>query len=164
MEITFEINSMEEMCDLMCDNVIPEEKHMTHELKIKTGYFEAVKSGLKNFEIRKNDRNFKVGDYVILKEWYHARFTGREVKRKITYIYFGSGTYGLSEEYCILGLEYCSRDVPDHVEFVAEGMAICPRCHAPIGEDEWDWKQNYCANCGQRLLWNDEGENKEGEE
>ncbi len=39
----------------------------THELKLDINYFEDVKSGLKNFEIRKNDRDFQVGDILELK-------------------------------------------------------------------------------------------------
>lgn len=37
-----------------------------HELKLDTEYFDDVKSGLKTFEIRKNDRDFKVGDVLAL--------------------------------------------------------------------------------------------------
>lgn len=60
----------------------------THELKILPKYFSEVYSGNKTFEVRKNDRNFKVGDMLILKEWdiENQKFTGNQVKRKITYI------------------------------------------------------------------------------
>lgn len=60
----------------------------THELKILPEYFAPVKEGKKTFEIRKNDRDFKVGDTLILKEIYSNsdKFTGREVTKKITYI------------------------------------------------------------------------------
>lgn len=78
---------------------------MLHELKIKNEYFEAVQAGIKNFEIRKADRPFRIGDKLLLREWYHGNYTGREIKRKICYIYKGDGTFGLSEEYWILGLE-----------------------------------------------------------
>ena len=37
------------------------------ELKILPEYFEAVKSGKKTFELRKNDRDFCVGDILILR-------------------------------------------------------------------------------------------------
>ncbi|MGN8066497.1 DUF3850 domain-containing protein [Lactococcus lactis] len=41
----------------------------THELKLDIKYFDDVKSGKKNFEIRKNDRDFQVGDVLELKAW-----------------------------------------------------------------------------------------------
>lgn len=41
----------------------------THELKLDDKYFDEVKSGKKNFEIRKNDRNFQVGDILELRRW-----------------------------------------------------------------------------------------------
>ena len=78
---------------------------MTHELKILPQWFADVNSGKKDFEIRRNDRDFKIGDLLRLKEYERGKYTGKEVIRKIKYIYKGDGTYGLSEDYCILGLE-----------------------------------------------------------
>lgn len=37
---------------------------MTHLLKLADKYWEAVRSGAKTFEVRYNDRGFKVGDRV----------------------------------------------------------------------------------------------------
>ncbi|WP_404997450.1 DUF3850 domain-containing protein [Enterococcus faecalis] len=60
---------------------------MTHKLKIDIKYFKAILSGKKNFEIRNNDRDFKVGDTVVLQEITNDRiYTGREVTGIITYI------------------------------------------------------------------------------
>ena len=78
---------------------------MIHELKILPQWFADVKSGKKNFEIRRNDRDFKVGDLLCLKEYEKGRYTGNEVTRQIEYIYKGDGTYGLSEDFCILGMK-----------------------------------------------------------
>ena len=47
---------------------------MTHHLKIKPEYFQAVIDGKKPFEIRYNDRNFQTGDRVILEV-----YTGKEL-------------------------------------------------------------------------------------
>ena len=58
----------------------------THELKILPEYFEAVTSGRKKFEIRKNDRDYKVGDRLYLREWNGENFTGDSYKAEITYI------------------------------------------------------------------------------
>jgi hypothetical protein len=38
----------------------------THQLKIQARYWDAVALGKKTFEIRKNDRDFQVGDTVEL--------------------------------------------------------------------------------------------------
>lgn len=77
---------------------------MVHELKILPKWFNDVRSRKKNFEMRKNDRDFKVNDKLILKEWERGKYTGKELERFIEYIYYGDGTYGLSDEYVILGL------------------------------------------------------------
>lgn len=42
---------------------------MEHELKIRPEFLQRIKSGTKTFEIRKNDRDFQVGDTLLLKEF-----------------------------------------------------------------------------------------------
>lgn len=61
---------------------------MKHELKTEPLFFEASKLGLILFEIRKNDRNFEVGDTVFLREWDASfpGYTGRQLTVEITYI------------------------------------------------------------------------------
>lgn len=59
---------------------------MIHSLKTEKRFFEDVKSGKKNYEIRKNDRGYEVGDYLALNEWENDAFTGRDVLVKVTYI------------------------------------------------------------------------------
>ena len=78
----------------------------THKLKILPEYFEDVAKGVKNFERRRNDRDFKVGDKIILKEYKEGAYTGRETTRVIEYILKG-GSYGLDPEYSILGTKPC---------------------------------------------------------
>lgn len=56
-----------------------------HNLKIKLQYFESIISGLKTFEVRCNDRNFKVGDIITLEE-YKDDYTSKFVNAEITYI------------------------------------------------------------------------------
>ncbi|AKG88281.1 DUF3850 domain-containing protein [Listeria monocytogenes] len=58
----------------------------THELKIAPEYFEAVTEGRKTFEIRKNDRNFEVGDTLVLQEFDNGEYTGREYWEDVVYI------------------------------------------------------------------------------
>ncbi|WP_142968865.1 DUF3850 domain-containing protein [Enterococcus faecalis] len=61
---------------------------MVHELKIDIAYFKYVLVGEKTFEIRKNDRRYRVGDHIILNEWDEQThsYTGRKVSGKIKYI------------------------------------------------------------------------------
>lgn len=40
-----------------------------HELKCHPKYFQRLATGQKNFEIRENDRNYQVGDRLIIKEY-----------------------------------------------------------------------------------------------
>ena len=40
-----------------------------HSLKILPIYFKEVVAGRKNFEVRKNDRNYQPGETVTLNEW-----------------------------------------------------------------------------------------------
>lgn len=77
-----------------------------HELKILPEYYWKVKSGLKNFEVRKDDRGFKEGDKLILKEWKDGKFTGEQVERWIGYIFKDTeGMFGMPEDVAILGLK-----------------------------------------------------------
>lgn len=74
---------------------------MTHELKIHPQYFKDVMLGLKHFEIRYNDRGFREGDVVILKEWDgdSLTYTGKYVKRVIFNVYHSLP--GLEQGYVI---------------------------------------------------------------
>lgn len=76
---------------------------MEHDLKILPEYFEPVLEGKKNFELRKNDRDYKVGDTLLLREWYANEYTGREVRRKVTYIL--EKAVGIDTRYVILAME-----------------------------------------------------------
>ena len=57
-----------------------------HDLKISVKYFDAVESCIKNAEVRYNDRDYGVGDWLVLREWDGKRYTGRCVLRRIMYI------------------------------------------------------------------------------
>ena len=50
---------------------------MEHDLKIEPVYFEQKLYGHKPWEIRKNDRNYKEGDILQLREWENGSYTGR---------------------------------------------------------------------------------------
>lgn len=60
----------------------------SHYLKTVQPYFSEIEKGSKTFEVRKNDRNFAVGDEVYLQE-YDAKlktYSGKEIRATITYL------------------------------------------------------------------------------
>ncbi len=64
----------------------------THELKTWPEYYQAVKSGRKPFEIRKeDDRRFEEGDTLVLQEWEPMTrfYTKDEVSVHVTYVLRG---------------------------------------------------------------------------
>jgi len=60
----------------------------THDLKTWPRFFDAVASGAKPFEIRANDRDYRVGDRLILREFDPAtgEYSGRSVERVVSYV------------------------------------------------------------------------------
>lgn len=85
---------------------------MEHELKTWPEFFEKTLSGKKKFEIRKNDRNFKVGDTLILKEYKtdivhgyptKGKYTGRSLRLTVDYILEGYN-WGLRIDFIIMSV------------------------------------------------------------
>ena len=95
-----------------------------HILKIKDEYFKEILRGNKTFELRKNDRDFQVGDLIHFVEVCDIPFIYdyernkiatkqgvREFKEnqnnlfEITYILKNVSQYGLDKDYCILGIK-----------------------------------------------------------
>jgi hypothetical protein len=83
----------------------------THNLKTWPEYFEALKTGLKDFEVRYNDRQFAIGDTVICEEYDPEikEYTGAVLHFTIKYkccwnddVIMGTA---LKVGYCILGLQ-----------------------------------------------------------
>ncbi|EOA2996929.1 DUF3850 domain-containing protein [Yersinia enterocolitica] len=57
-----------------------------HQLEILPEYYQAVIEGRKKAELRKNDRYYSIGDYLLLAEWdfKHDVYTGRKVIVEVT--------------------------------------------------------------------------------
>ena len=77
---------------------------MNHKLKIWPAYFEAVRIGMKTFECRKNDRYFKVGQSLTLREYDPdcELYTEREIDVIVTYILTDSFS-GVEKGFVIMG-------------------------------------------------------------
>lgn len=76
-----------------------------HYLKIWTPFFKDVKSGIKPFEVRKNDRDYEVGDTLILEEFDQntEKYLGGWVPKLVTYKL--DDKRFVKEGYVILGLK-----------------------------------------------------------
>lgn len=89
-----------------------------HELKILHEYLIDVSLGRKTFELRKNDRDYQVGDLI---RFIDVDILGRSRNNKnrtdikpyidenilyrITYVLKNCSAYGLDKDYCILAIK-----------------------------------------------------------
>lgn len=96
---------------------------MTHALKCDAPFFDAVAEQRKNFEIRKQDRDFKVDDKILLQEFVvdketeKGKYTGKEQELIITDVFSDQPKMGLKQNFCIISFKLVvgKKDV---VEFV----------------------------------------------
>jgi hypothetical protein len=84
----------------------------THDLKTDSEVFAFTYAGSKNYEIRFNDRDFKIGDILILNETKYSGAemkeyckplvcTGRQLMRRVDHVLEG---YGLEPGWVILSV------------------------------------------------------------
>ena len=84
---------------------------MTHALKTVPPFFKDVVEGKKTFEVRKNDRLFKVGDKLLLQEFHGDKYTGQEWEGHITYILDSSDF--CKKGFVIMGIQENSHHLGD---------------------------------------------------
>ncbi len=82
---------------------------MRHELKTWPKPFRAVIDGNKRYEIRVTDRDYRVGDELLLREWVpdvkwrSTKYTGSFVLVVVTYMTKG-GEWGLPDNLCVMSI------------------------------------------------------------
>jgi hypothetical protein len=88
---------------------------VVHELKCWPQQFEALLAGVKAHEVRKRDRDFRVGDQLKLREWEplyaemdkdalimkQGKYTGREQVVTVGWI-TEPGCFGLPADVCVM--------------------------------------------------------------
>lgn len=84
---------------------------MIHAVKIEPEYLEKKLAGKKPFEIRINDRDYKVGDYLACNVYENGKYTGRFVLEKI--ISIEEYPECLKENYLVLITQPCQIEAID---------------------------------------------------
>lgn len=93
-------------------SVLPSEQKQekkVHRIKEASMYYDEVRNLKKTFELRKNDRNYCVGDGLELVEYKDGQETNRCLYADIVYIL--EDYNGLEEGYCILGIRVTGETV-----------------------------------------------------
>lgn len=94
-----------------------------HELKIWPEFFDAIHRGDKTFELRRDDRGFRAGDVLHLREWDRGTkfYTGQSMWVEVTYLMSG---FGLELDFVCMSI--ARSGVADSAQFrsaVAEAKA-----------------------------------------
>ena len=75
-----------------------------HDLKVISPHWESLQLNLKNFEVRKNDRGFKVGDGLCLRHWEDGEYVVNEAPQYFIVEYVTSFPDGIKDGYVVMGL------------------------------------------------------------
>lgn len=77
-----------------------------HELKTWPEYLDALIDGSKTFEVRKNDRDYRVGDRLHLLGWNPSAkaYNGREHTLDVTYVMQGPA-FGVAADHVVMGVK-----------------------------------------------------------
>lgn len=78
--------------------------NIIHDLKLIQPYFDAVWHRKKLFEVRLNDRDYKVGDELLLREYNPKDNTYTSMCVRCTVCFILVSSPGLKEGYVVLGL------------------------------------------------------------
>ena len=80
---------------------------VTHKLKVWSEYMDDLISRKKSFEVRFNDRNFQLGDVLVLLEYDQKKneYLDREFKVEVTYILDNSVFDAVKDGYVVMAIK-----------------------------------------------------------
>ena len=76
------------------------------EKKILPKYYDEVWTGIKTFELRKDEDDVQPMTTLILREWDGTKYTGRKLSALVVYVLRNCSQYGLMDGYAIYGIDY----------------------------------------------------------
>lgn len=87
-QLRFEVMGLKRARDILAETHDDRAAVRNHELKSWPEFFDAVRDGSKTFEIRRNDRDYRVGDLLELRRWspLEERYTGEQLLVRVTYM------------------------------------------------------------------------------
>lgn len=77
---------------------------LIHKIKTHIRHFRDILHGAKTFEIRKNDRDYKVGDMLLLQEWDNG-YTNTELLAKVTHVLYDYELVAIKSGYCVMSIK-----------------------------------------------------------
>ncbi len=109
-KLPFQIKSGSER-DMESSNAVegssPSPDSKIHYLKTLPEHYQPHVERKKMFEARFDDRDFKVGDYLVLEEWDGEKYTGRKNTAEVTYILRAEGSsFSFLGKYVIMGIRF----------------------------------------------------------
>lgn len=86
---------------------------MTHDLKIEKNYWQNILTGTKRAEIRLNDRDYQLGEYLTFKAPVHQVGLEDNVPKRVFQITHIHSGLGLKEGYVCLSIVEIDRPLPE---------------------------------------------------
>lgn len=78
-------------------------KPKVHEIKVSSLFFNDIYESENIFESDFENKDYQVGDIIVLEEYSDGRYTGLESHRVVSYK-IDKNQYGIYKDWCILGL------------------------------------------------------------
>lgn len=105
-----------------------------HHLKCEPQYFAEVLAGRKPFEVRYDDRNYNIGDTLVLMEYSVSEgATGREVRRLVSYLL--RDFEGLRRNWVAMGLAVSLPASSVETAVVCGEQTVFGHCTLPKGHE-----------------------------
>jgi hypothetical protein len=108
-------------------NYMKEIKSLEHELKCWPVFFSQLNDNSKNFEVRRNDRDYQVGDTLLLREYIPETklYTKRSIRKVITSMLKANGddysSNGIVVGWCVIGIA----DIEDDYVEKEKTIPVC---------------------------------------
>ena len=129
----------------------------THRLKTWPVFYDDVECGAKTFEIRKNDRNFQVGDILILEKYDPDKkeYDGSSLEVSVDYTIHLNGLPGMPDDFIAMSIslldESKSKDTRKPLELSDEADADIFKRNCAYIHKSFPEHYRYCHYCGEFL-------------